>query len=181
MIWRGSIKKVDFRVIFHNQKKKKRTGSPTRTRTSCSSFRKLVGSRDYVLFIISWLDAQPRIYRGLLDVDTSSAPFFEVSIRRSNIKTWSPNKVSLFKKKKPSDNGFFYVTVAAYFDKQGEIDRSSRLAIKNRWVVAKEIINLLKKISKLSDNHFLRFTGATYLDNILARPSFNAAFVSSPV
>lgn len=76
---------------------------------------------------------------------------------------------------------FFYVTVAAYFDKQGEIDRSSRLAIKNRWVVAKEIINLLKKISKLSDNHFLRFTGATYLDNILARPSFNAAFVSSPV
>lgn len=84
-------------------------------------------------------------------------------------------------KKKPSDNGFFYVTVAAYFDKQGEIDRSSRLAIKNRWVVAKEIINLLKKTSKLSDNHFLRFTGATYLDNILARPSFNAAFVSSPV
>ena len=84
-------------------------------------------------------------------------------------------------KKKPSDNGFFCVTVAAYFDKQGEIDRSSRLAIKNRWVVAKEIINLLKKISKLSDNHFLSFTGATYLDNILARPSFNAAFVSSPV
>ena len=74
---------------------------------------------------------------------------------------------------------FFNVTVAAYLDKQGEIDRSSRLAIKNRWVVAKEIINLLKKkLSKLSDNHFLRFTGATYLDNILARPSFNAAFVS---
>ena len=90
-------------------------------------------------------------------------------------------KLVCLKKKKPSDNGFFYVTVAAYFDKQGEIDRSSRLAIKNRWVVAKEIINLLKKISKLSDNHFLRFTGATYLDNILARPSFNAAFVSSPV
>ena len=39
-------------------------------------------------------------YRGLLDVDTLSAPFFEVSIRRSNIKTWSPNKVSLLKKKK---------------------------------------------------------------------------------
>lgn len=90
-------------------------------------------------------------------------------------------KLVCLKKKKPSDNGFFYVTVAAYFDKQGEIDRSSRLAIKNRWVVAKEIINLLKKTSKLSDNHFLRFTGATYLDNILARPSFNAAFVSSPV
>lgn len=90
-------------------------------------------------------------------------------------------KLVCLKKKKPSDNGFFYVTVAAYFDKQVEIDRSSRLAIKNRWVVAKEIINLLKKISKLSDNHFLRFTGATYLDNILARPSFNAAFVSSPV
>lgn len=90
-------------------------------------------------------------------------------------------KLVCLKKKKPSDNGFFYVTVAAYFDKQGEIDRSSRLAIKNRWVVAKEIINLLKKTSKLSDNHFFRFTGATYLDNILARPSFNAAFVSSPV
>lgn len=84
-------------------------------------------------------------------------------------------------KKKTVWQWFFYVTVAAYFAKQGEIDRSSRLAIKNRWVVAKEIINLLKKISKLSDNHFLRFTGATYLDNILARPSFNAAFVSSPV
>ena len=41
-------------------------------------------------------------------------------------------KLVCLKKKKPSDNGFFYVTVAAYFDKQGEIDRSSRLAIKNR-------------------------------------------------
>ena len=26
MSWRGSIKKVDFRVIFHNQKKKRELG-----------------------------------------------------------------------------------------------------------------------------------------------------------
>ena len=94
MSWRGSIKKVDFRVIFHNQKKKREL--------------------------------------GLLQGHELHAACSENELDREIM----------------------------YCGRQ----RNNKFA--------------KKKISKLSDNHFLRFTGATYLDNILARPSFNAAFVS---
>lgn len=89
--------------------------------------------------------------------------------------------VCLKKKKKPSDNGFFYVTVAAYFDKEGEIDRSSRLAIKNRWVVAKEIINLLKKSKQAIWQPFFEVHGSYILRQHFSSTQFQRClcFVAS--